>query len=143
MVVLSELCVPDSSGTVSAAGAGWFGLSPGWKHDRIQLVQFSDQGGVSSDAGGGRTSLLPNIRNMLKLHPAGMKKEKHDKHLNTSGDSCSSLAGKVAEGSGTSTSSVYGLFDGPSGVAGLTVLFLFFRMTLRVMHDLQLGQNRS
>jgi hypothetical protein len=60
-------------------GAVWFGLSPGWKQDRSQLVQFSD-GGMSSDAGGGRTStcwsFLPNIRNMLKLHPGDRKRVK-------------------------------------------------------------------
>ena len=69
-----------------------------------------------------------------------MKKEKHDKHLNTSGDSGSSLPGAGSEGS---TCSVCGLFGGSSGVAGLAVLFLFLRITLRVMHDLQLGQYRS
>ena len=87
-----------------------------------------------------RPPLLPNMRNMLKLHPVGMKKEKHDKHLNTSGDSSSTLSGKVT---GDTCPSIYGLFDGSSVGVVLTVLFLFFRMTLRVMHEVQLGQNSS
>ena len=68
--------------------------------------------------------------------PVGMKKVKHDKHLNTSGESSSTIClGTLAEGS-TSC----GLFGGSLRASGLTVLFLFLRMTLRVMQDLQLGQ---
>jgi len=75
--------------------------------------------------------------------PVGMKKAKHDKHLNMSGDSCPCLSGTVwfevlAEGS-----AICVFFGGSSGDVCLTVLFLFRRITLWVMHELQLGQNRS